>query len=297
MIVIRAPKTSEEFMQYFQLRWKILRKPWLQPMGSEKDGLEQQAIHRAVFNESNEILAVARLHIENNTVGFIRYMAVNSSMQRKGLGKKLMLELEQEAEKRNIAKICLNAREQALPFYFSLGYNDCGLAHLLYGQVQHIKMEKELKLKAQNELVSQLVNTWYQTIPMSKAMIMKVCSYNSKHLLTTCDVNFNKNLHNTMFAGSIYTVATLTGWGWVYLQLQESRIEGDIVLADANIRYLAPIYDLAHGQVLKENVVGDTIELQQKPRVRFNIKVQILSGEMIAAEFSGQYVVKKKGKL
>lgn len=122
-------------------------------------------------------------------------------------------------------------------------------------------------------------------------MNINICAYDTQSLLTTCDPQFNKNLHNTMFAGSIYTLATLTGWGWVYLQLEQAGEKGDIVLADANIRYLAPIAGVAYGKVSANEVIGETNQLQQKARAKFNIKVEILTGDKVAAEFKGKYVV------
>lgn len=35
--------SDENFEEYYYLRWKVLRKPWNQPIGSEKDELEKTA--------------------------------------------------------------------------------------------------------------------------------------------------------------------------------------------------------------------------------------------------------------
>jgi hypothetical protein len=45
---IRSPETVEEFMQYYELRWRLLRKPWNQPKGSEKDEKEDEAFHKHI---------------------------------------------------------------------------------------------------------------------------------------------------------------------------------------------------------------------------------------------------------
>ena len=46
-INIKEPVTEEEFEQYYILRWRILRQPWNQPRGSEKDDKENKSIHIA----------------------------------------------------------------------------------------------------------------------------------------------------------------------------------------------------------------------------------------------------------
>ena len=40
-INIESPKTKNDFIKYYYLRWKLLRKPHNQPKGSELDELER----------------------------------------------------------------------------------------------------------------------------------------------------------------------------------------------------------------------------------------------------------------
>ena len=93
----------------------------------------------------------------------------------------------------------------------------------------------------EDSLLKQLQSTWYQTIPVSQFMQITPLSFSGHSFNVTAPLTPNVNLHQTMFAGSIYTLMTLTGWGMVWLQQQLAKVEGDIVLADANVRYIAPI--------------------------------------------------------
>jgi len=45
---IIEPQTEEHWQHYYQLRWKLLREPWQQVEGTEKDELENTACHRMV---------------------------------------------------------------------------------------------------------------------------------------------------------------------------------------------------------------------------------------------------------
>ena len=56
MFECRTPKSQQEFDQYYHLRWKILRKPLDQIQGSEKDELEGQSVHRAIFDVKGMLL-------------------------------------------------------------------------------------------------------------------------------------------------------------------------------------------------------------------------------------------------
>lgn len=296
MFDCRPPKNKQEFEQYYHLRWKMLREPWKQPLGSEKDELEQQSIHRAIFDGKGNILAVGRLTITQGWQANIRFMAVDVNAQGKGLGKVIVESLEQAALERGVNRISLHAREVAVTFYRKLGYTLKEKSHLLFGEVQHFSMDKELTPEgfALNESVHLLQKTWHETIPLSNAMGLVIDSYNIQSLVTHADIQFNKNLHNTMFAGSIYTLATLTGWGWIYLELAANGLEADIVLAQGNIEYLAPIPGAANGYAVREQCEGDCKKLVDKSKCKYKLQVQIMSGDIVAAVFSGQYVLVRK---
>lgn len=298
MYTLRAPITATEFSQYYHLRWNILRKPWKQVHGSEQDTQEQYAIHRMIIDEYDKILAVGRLEKVTVHQGQIRFMAVDHSAQGEGLGKKIINALEQKAKQIGMNEIVLNARESAIGFYQKLGYELHGYSHTLYDDVKHYGMAKKLTALVQHKATeAQMLQTlWHNTIPLSKAMDLQINFYDGLTLITTCNADFNKNLHHTMFAGSIYTLATLTGWGWVYFALKEQQqkntsIDGDIVLAEANIRYHSPIKGLAYGQVIAQDVSGKFDNVVQGKNARIKLTVHIYCGDNVAATFTGSYFI------
>ena len=301
MNTLRSPKTVDELTQYYHLRWHILRKPWGQALGSEQDGYEKQSIHKMVINDSNEVLAVGRLEKIDKDQGKIRFMAVSENVQGQGLGQQIIKALELQASQLGLGEITLNAREDAIEFYQKQGYKIGKFSHTLFNEVKHYTMIKKLNVHPLHkvELAQSLQDIWHKTIPLSKAMDLQISHYDGSKLMTRCDAEFNQNLHHTMFAGSIYTLATLTGWGWVYLTLQAKQQEhdnfrGDIVLAEANIKYHAPIKGLAFGQVVKEDVSGQFDNLLEGKKARIKLVAQVYCGEKVAATFQGTYVVLPK---
>ena len=293
MNVCRSPKRAGEFEQYYQLRWQVLRKSWGQALGSERDGLEQESFHRMIIDEHNKVLAVGRLEKTSQFSGQIRFMAVSLKAQGQGLGQIIIKALELQAQKLGITDLTLNARESAMAFYQKLGYQSHGFSHLLFDEIKHFAMSKALTHANSHQLTCSkaLQDIWHDTIPLSKAMNIQISYFDGQELITHCDASFNKNLHNTMFAGSIYTLATLSGWGWVYLQLQQLRLQGDIVLAKANIEYHAPITGLGYAKVSGDSVSGDFSRLTLGKNARINLTAHLYSGENIAATFIGSYVV------
>jgi GNAT superfamily N-acetyltransferase len=140
---IRVPSTENEWQQYYHLRWEVLRKPWNQPPGSEKDAEENTFHHLAVF-ENDLILGVGCIKMVNNKEVQIRFMAVANSRQRKGVGVSLMNALEVEAFSRGANKVLLHAREIAVPFYEYCGYSIVEKSYLLFDSIQHYLMSKEI---------------------------------------------------------------------------------------------------------------------------------------------------------
>ena len=142
-ISIRSPQTEDEWSQYYDLRWRILRQPWQQPKGSEKDDLEESSVHiTAILN--NRIIAVGRIHFSSQTEAQIRYMAVDEKHQSKGTGKLILNALEDVARDRETSQLFLHARENAVAFYKKNQYLMIESSHTLYGEIKHFRMEKTL---------------------------------------------------------------------------------------------------------------------------------------------------------
>lgn len=147
---IRSPKTTDEWKSYYDLRYRVLRAPWKQPEGSEHDEGDQSAIHFALI-EHTKVLACARLDLQEGSLAQVRFVATDPSVQGKGLGKKIMQAVEQEAIQQKISLIQLQARENAVLFYQHLGYELIEKTYLLFGEIQHYMMQKKLETKAQPE--------------------------------------------------------------------------------------------------------------------------------------------------
>ncbi|MEJ2142957.1 MAG: GNAT family N-acetyltransferase [Gammaproteobacteria bacterium] len=141
---ISSPSTEKEWNAYYDLRWEILRKPWYQPKGSEKDELEDSSIHKIILNQDDQILASGRIHFTGKNTAQIRYMAVLPEYRDMGLGTMILNALEEEALKHIAREIILHARESAVAFYEKHGYKIEKASHLLYGDIQHFLMKKKL---------------------------------------------------------------------------------------------------------------------------------------------------------
>lgn len=141
---LQEPVSQEDFEKYYQLRWEVLRKPWNQPKGSEKDENENTSIHVMAMDDAGECVGVSRLQFNSAEEAQVRFMGVRDDQQGKGVGKKLMHYLEEKAREKGAKKIMLQARENAVAFYLSIGYEVEEKSFLLWGIIQHFRMGKNL---------------------------------------------------------------------------------------------------------------------------------------------------------
>jgi N-acetylglutamate synthase-like GNAT family acetyltransferase len=145
MLTIKIPSTQSEWEQYYDLRFKVLREPWGQLKGSEVLTDEDQAEHAMVVDdETNKIIGVARMQTNTPTQGQVRCVAVSPEVQGRGVGKLLMSYLENVAQQKGLYEIILDARENAVKFYLSIGYEIIGDSYLLFGVIPHFKMKKSM---------------------------------------------------------------------------------------------------------------------------------------------------------
>lgn len=143
-LLLTEPRSEADWQSYFDLRWRVLRAAWNQPRGSERDAQEDQSIHVMLCDPSRHAVAVGRLHFRSPTEAQIRYMAVEEAFSGRGLGSRILRELESRASSAGIRRVVLNARKNAVPFYLKHGYAVTGPAGTLFGVIEHLRMEKEI---------------------------------------------------------------------------------------------------------------------------------------------------------
>lgn len=141
-----------------------------------------------------------------------------------------------------------------------------------------------------------LERRWHREIPISAAMGIAVREFDGQRLGVSAELEPNRNVHGTAFAGSLFSLASLAGWGQVYLQLERRALEGSIVFVEGNIRCLRPVtaeviawasWSEAAEDVLRALAAGGS-----GGRGRFLVEVHLEVAGAAAAEFRGEYAVK-----
>lgn len=294
-LTVITPSTDEQWQAYYQLRWEVLRKPFHRPPGSEKDEYDQVADHRMLVDEQNKLIGVGRLHFNSTEEAQIRFMVVSPDFQGEGHGVTLLHDLELLARKQGATRMIIRSRDTTLGFYLKCGYEIKEEANTVDKPNAEHQLVKPLD--PVNHIVyrpswcADLQKVWHNDIPVSKAMAIKIFQYTGRSIELTAPLARNINVHGTMFAGSIYTLATLCGWGLIQLQQREREIEGSIVLAEGSIQYLQPIIKEPRATVAMKDVSGNFAALNQGKNAHLSLEVQVLDGEKLAAVFNGRYVI------
>src|SRR3954469_24251288 len=79
----------------------------------------------------------------------------------------------------------------------------------------------------------------HEQIPITRAMGLRVMANADDAFTVEAPVALNSNHLRTAFGGSINAVATLAGYGFLWMELNEAAAH--VVVAESSIRFLRPV--------------------------------------------------------
>ena len=141
-MIVRPPKTPEEFQRYRDLRWKILRAPFKQPKITEQDDAGTEDFPIMVCEVDGFPIGVGRAHFISEHEAQIRSISVEPEWEGKGIGSIVLKELEKIVTEKGARKIIIHARNSAIEFYKKNGYKEVEPSYTSFGEVEHTLMEK-----------------------------------------------------------------------------------------------------------------------------------------------------------
>ena len=144
-MIVRPPKTPEEFQRYRDLRWKILRAPHNQPRISEQDDAGTKDYPIMVCEVDGIPIGVGRAHFISEFEAQIRSISVEPEWEGKGIGSIVLKELEKIVIARGARRIIIHARNSAVEFYKKYGYKSVEPSYTLFGEIEHTLIEKSIK--------------------------------------------------------------------------------------------------------------------------------------------------------
>ncbi len=128
-----------------------------------------------------------------------------------------------------------------------------------------------------------------QRIPLTCALGVRVTPDTAHGFAIEAPVSINYNHLRTAFGGSINAVATLAGYGFLWLDLRETA---HVVIAESSIRFLRPINETIRAVCLQpadSDLDKFHATFQAKGKARVRLKVSVEEKGIRAAEFEGLF--------
>ena len=145
-------------------------------------------------------------------------------------------------------------------------------------------------------LLSETEKFLHEKIPITRAMGVRVESFDNGQFVLVAPIKNNHNHLHTAFGGSLSAMATLAGYGFLWLELHDPEVH--VVIKDSAIRFLRPV----HGDIRAVCRRPDAGALSafksdfaRKNKARIVLHVEIVENEMTAVEFEGTFVAVREG--
>jgi thioesterase domain-containing protein len=132
---------------------------------------------------------------------------------------------------------------------------------------------------------------FHQRIPLTRAMGVRVLPDAVHGFAVEAPVAQNYNHLHTAFGGSVNSVATLAGYGLLWLELREEMAH--VVIGSSSIRFLRAVRETIRAicvrpeaselEALKKN-------LREKGKARISLSVQVEENGLRCAQFDATFV-------
>lgn len=144
---------TDEYQEMLALRTRILREPLGliftdQDIKMDKDDM----LLGLILPEKQKMVACCILTRIDDKVVKMRQMAVDTDVQKSGLGTSMLSFAEYVAEREGFEKIVLHARKVAVDFYRKYDYKIIGDEFTEVG-IPHFEMEKQIKMEKEKQQV------------------------------------------------------------------------------------------------------------------------------------------------
>ena len=126
-------------------------------------------------------------------------------------------------------------------------------------------------------------------IPLSAAMEFAIESLDTDGIRVVAPLPPNINIHGTGFAGSIYSLAVLTGWALATHILEDAGLDTELVVARGEIRYRAPVTGELRCVAIVDKAVREEFLRATREQGKGLLQLEITVGDPPAAILSATY--------
>lgn len=143
-------------------------------------------------------------------------------------------------------------------------------------------------------MIEKLQQVLRSEIPLTNDICIETKEFSGLALTLFAPLEKNINHKSTAFGGSLYSVSVLSGWGLIYLLMQQHGLTGHIVIQESNTKFLRPVVSdiIATSTFSSQEQCDKFIHMYKRKNIaRVKLSSQILSDNLPAVIFEGSYVV------
>ena len=141
----------------------------------------------------------------------------------------------------------------------------------------------------------QIEELFYDKIPITRALGVRVEEYDGRRLVLTAPLAENVNHLGTAFGGSLNALAVLSGYGLLWLELRDT--ECHIVIRDSSIHYDRPVRGDIRAVCVRpddEALGAFRQQFRQKGRARIVLSATVEDAGVAAVRFRGTFVAMRQ---
>ena len=140
--------------------------------------------------------------------------------------------------------------------------------------------------------IETLESTYHALIPISKHMGIRVKSFDGESLVLSAPLAENINHQQSVFGGSLFSVAALAGWGILQLKFGELSLACNTVIANGDVTYSRPVFgDFECTCTLPGSFDAFLHALRSTGKSGLMLKADIHLADKLAMSVEGNYVV------
>lgn len=137
----------------------------------------------------------------------------------------------------------------------------------------------------------------HQRIPASLTLGIRVLEATKQKVVLNAPIALNINHKKTVFGGSLQSVATLSCWCLLFINIESTALketlQTEIVISESNIKYLAPVTGDFSAKCSIEDIAAlerFKITLTKRGMARINLHAIIHQDGRLAVDYHGTFV-------
>lgn len=154
-------------------------------------------------------------------------------------------------------------------------------------------------MNTQHDIAARAIQDFFLlNVPLARAAEISVRSYDGQTLIFEAPLEPNINDKGTAFGGSTYVLCVAAAWGMSSIKAKELGLEGELVVAKAEVEYIRPLSETIQAEVQSpsnEQMAHFKQSFETRGKAAFVLESVVNNSEgKPAVRFKGKYALLKR---